>query len=110
MTGRTYHALHFGAVYVTSGRQTCLLAPHFDVRRHSDTGYSWGRPTPGAQQLAIAILIDHFGATNEAVSKALDLYLQFVTDVIAKQDRHGPFELSTEQIDRWVKSIEMENA
>lgn len=136
MIVRMYHALCFGSMAVTCGGETYQLAPRFEVRTHSVTGYSWGRPSPGAHQLALAILLDHFqsqgyaahgidqlkpnkdgsdfhimNAVDEhAIKRACDLYQRFVVDVIAKQDRNAPFELTSDQIERWVKSTELENA
>lgn len=55
------------------------LPERTDVRELSDDGFEWGFEGPAAAQLALAILVDHFGDAK----KALALYQPFMEEIVA---------------------------
>jgi len=65
------------AIVTVDGRR---LNPRFDLWNHSPTGFEWGYAGSGPAQLALAILADHCGKTDEA----LNLYQRFKWSVIAE--------------------------
>ena len=61
MVERFYYGEAPGKVTVREGAEKRPLDPRFDLRKHSTTGFAWGRDggTAGsAQQLALALLAD----------------------------------------------------
>ena len=61
------------------------LSPRFDLWNHSPTGFEWGYGGSGPAQLALALLADHFGDDEQALS----LYQLFKFAVVAKLPRDG---------------------
>ncbi len=57
----------------------CPLKPRFDLRNHSPTGFEWGYGGSGPAQLALALLADHLGNDESALS----LYQDFKRTVVA---------------------------
>src|SRR6267378_1793164 len=55
------------------------LKPRLDLWSHSPTGFEWGYGGSGPAQLALALLADHLGDDNEAVS----LHQEFKRIVVA---------------------------
>ena len=45
------------------------LAQRTDLRQYSSNGFEWGYEGSGPQQLALAILTDHFADHNQALAK-----------------------------------------
>src|SRR5258708_17697696 len=80
------------------------LAPRLDLMNHSPTGFSWGYGGSGPAQLALAILVDHLADRN----RALAIYQDFKWKCIAHLNQNEGFELTAEQIDGFVSSIEAE--
>jgi uncharacterized protein DUF6166 len=79
-----------GAVVTVDGRP---LAPRYDLKRLSPTGFEWTYEGAGPAQLALALLADHFGDN----ARALALYEQFMRAVVADLD--NSWELTSADID-----------
>ena len=58
------------------------LDPRFDVRRFSPMGYEWTYEGDGPRQLALALLCDHLGDAD----RALSLTEAFMRSVVAELD------------------------
>jgi Family of unknown function (DUF6166) len=75
------------------------LAPRFDLRNHSPTGFAWGYGGSGPAQLALAILADYFGHDSwpgrSVVGDLLacTFYQDFKNRVIARLPVDKMFEL-----------------
>ena len=69
------------------------LGPRTDLRQHSTSGFEWGYEGSGPQQLALAILADHFGDD----ARALTHYKVFMEVVLAEL-RSDQWALTSEQI------------
>jgi hypothetical protein len=79
-----------GAVVTVDGRP---LAPRYDLRRLSATGFEWTYEGAGPAQLALALLADHLGDD----ARALQLYEPFMRAVVADLD--NSWELTAADID-----------
>ena len=90
-------------VYVTlyrpQGVRQDPLDPRFDLEKHSPTGFDWGYPSPGAAQLALAILAHHTG--NDKYARVY--HQEFKKDVVSKLPWKGPWAIEEEQVAGWVK-------
>ena len=75
------------------------LAPRFDLRRLSPTGFEWTYEGNGPAQLALALLADHLGDD----ARALRLYQPFMRAVVADLD--NSWELTSAEIDAALKAI-----
>jgi Family of unknown function (DUF6166) len=75
------------------------LAPRFDLKRLSPTGFEWTYEGNGPAQLALALLADHLGDD----AKALQLYEPFMRAVVADLD--NSWELTSAEIDAALQSI-----
>jgi len=80
---------------------TYELPLYIDEVNHSPTGFNWGYTGSGPAQLAYAILRDHGLSRDEANV----VYMAFKRDVIARLDMSRGFELTSEDIDRWLNSV-----
>lgn len=78
---------------------TFALAHHV---RHSPDGFNWGYGGSGPAELARCILIDHFEGQGPRIES---LYQDFKAEVIAPLQGES-FELTSEQIDEWVRERE----
>ena len=82
-----YYAGHHTAqgvlVTVTRSGRTKLLDPRCDLGNNASTGFAWGYNGSGPAQLALAILIDYFGAKPGGKALAEALYQPFKFTVIA---------------------------
>ena len=58
------------------------LDPRLDMRRYSENGFEWTYEGPESRQLALAILADHLGDAN----RALSLVEPFMREVVANFD------------------------
>ena len=81
-----------------------LLPPRNDIRNHSPTGFQWGYGGSGPAQLALAILADHLADHLEDDIKALRLYQDFKSKVIAALPQGKPWQLTPQQIDAALKA------
>ena len=79
-----------GAVVTVNGNP---LPPRYDLKRLSATGFEWTYEGDGPAQLALALLADHLGDDN----KALTLYERFMRRVVAELD--NSWELNSADID-----------
>lgn len=70
------------------------LDPRRKVRDHSTTGFSWGYEGSGPAQLALAILCDFLGNTEEAQS----VYQEFKSEIVAGLPQGQPWVLTGQQI------------
>ena len=69
------------------------LNPRLDLWNHSPTGLEWGYDGSGPAQLALALLADHLGNDDAAVS----LHQDFKSQVVASLPYHG-WTLTSEEI------------
>jgi hypothetical protein len=79
-----------GAVVTVDGRP---LPPRYDLRRLSSTGFEWTYQGAGPAQLALALLADHLGDDNSALTR----YDAFMKRVVAELD--NSWELTSADID-----------
>lgn len=82
------------------------LAPRTDLVNHSPTGFCWGYGGSGPSQLALAILVDHFGLGAAGEKRALRLYHDFKWACVSKLPQGDDFELREDQVDEFVRAIE----
>ena len=85
-----------GAVVTVDGRP---LDPRLDLRRLSPAGFEWTYEGAGPQQLALALLADHFGDDQ----RALALHGSFMRTVVAELD--NAWELSSADIDEALRRL-----
>ena len=65
--------------------------------------FSWGFHGGAADELAIAILHDHFGLDSTVVgSRIRGLYHAFVHDVVSKLSRARTWTLDRDTVEQWV--------
>jgi hypothetical protein len=97
---KTYHGTREGhaADVMANGRP---LNPRLDLWNHSPTGFEWGYGGSGPAQLALAILADHLGNDDEAVT----LHQEFKRNVVAGLDYCG-WALTSEQIEAALEQLE----
>ncbi len=69
-----------GAVVTVDGRP---LAPRFDLKRLSTTGFEWTYEGAGPAQLALALLADHLGDD----ARALKLHEPFMRKLVAELEQ-----------------------
>ncbi len=81
-----------------------ILDPEIGLRyiNHSPDGFAWGYPGSGPSQLAFSILLKLAGRRF-----AFEHYADFKREVIALLNADKPFQLSTEEVQEWVKSREL---
>jgi hypothetical protein len=69
--------------------------------------FGWGFHGTAPEELAIAILHDHFGSPGTSFeSRVLKLYRRFANDVIAEFENGEPFSLSESAVTRWVTAAQ----
>jgi hypothetical protein len=91
---------------VTNGKGKRLdLYASLKMVNHSPTGFCWGYGGSGPAQLALAILLDHFDGDKE---RALSLYQDFKSKVIADLPMDSDFVLTDEQIESAISEIDVE--
>jgi hypothetical protein len=91
---------------VTNGTgKTLNLQASLRVVNHSPTGFCWGYSGRGPAQLALAILLDHFNGDKE---RALSLYQDFKSKVIAGLPMDNDFVLTDEQVESAISLIDIE--
>ncbi len=76
------------------------LDQRIDIRQLSSSGFEWGYEGSGPQQLALAILADHFGDD----SRALSHYKTFMEVVISVM-RTDEWALTSDQIDNSFSQV-----
>jgi hypothetical protein len=80
-----------GAVVTVNG---AALPPRYDLLRLSPTGFEWTYEGAGPAQLALALLADHLGDDQAALSR----YEQFMRDIVAHLD--NAWQLTSAEIDQ----------
>ena len=68
-----------GLVVTVDGQR---LPEHYDIKRFTKQGFEWTYEGESPQQLALAILYDHLGDKDRAIS----LSERFMKDVVANLD------------------------
>jgi hypothetical protein len=69
------------------------LEQRTDLRQHSTSGFEWGYEGSGPQQLALAILVDHFGDDSRALA-----HYKIFMEVVLAELRSDEWALTSEQI------------
>ena len=87
-----------GLVVTVDGRP---LDERYDIKQFSKYGFEWTYEGPNPQQLALAILADHFGDQD----RALRLSESFMKRVVANLD--NDWTLTGAEIDDALKEIEL---
>lgn len=77
------------------------LNPRLDLWNHSPTGFEWGYGGSGPAQLALALLADHLGNDEAAVS----LHQDFKSQVVASLPYRG-WTLTSEQLHNALARLE----
>lgn len=85
-----------GAVATVDGKP---LAPRYDLRQLSSTGFEWTYEGAGPAQLALALLADHLGDD----AQALALYERFMRQLVAELD--NSWELTSADIDAALAAL-----
>src|SRR5438270_11107269 len=85
-----------GAVVTVDGKP---LAPRYDLKRLSPTGFEWTYEGAGPAQLALALLADHLGDD----ARALALYERFMREVVAFLD--NSWTLTSAEIDEALRQL-----
>jgi len=83
-----------------------FINPDYSLRviNHSPTGFCWGYNGSGPAQLALAILLEHFGGDQV---RAKSLYQDFKSNVIANLPMDSDFELTDEQVESAISKIDI---
>ena len=76
------------------------LAQRSDLRQYSTSGFEWGYEGSGPQQLALAILADHFGDDSRALAQH-KVFMEVVVGVM----RSDQWTLTSEQIDNSFSQV-----
>ena len=92
-------------VVINGEGKTLDLEASLKVVNHSPTGFCWGYYGSGPAQLALAILLDHFNGDKE---RALSLYQDFKSKVIAGLPMDNDFVLTDEQVESAISLIDIE--
>ncbi|HVC56208.1 MAG TPA: DUF6166 domain-containing protein [Stellaceae bacterium] len=85
-----------GAVVTVDGKP---LAPRYDLRRLSATGFEWTYEGAGPAQLALALLADHLGDD----ARALQLYDRVMRTLVADLD--NSWELTSADLDAAIAGL-----
>ena len=76
------------------------LDPQYDLKRISHCGFEWTFEGAAPAQLALAILVDHFGDGQ----KALALHEAYMREVIANLD--NDWEITSADIEKTLGALE----
>ena len=76
------------------------LGQRIDLRQFSSSGFEWGYEGSGPQQLALAILADHFGDGNRALTHH-KVFMEVVISVLQTDE----WVLTSEQIDNSFSQV-----
>ena len=75
------------------------LDPRLDVKTYTDHGFDWSYEGASPRQLALAILVEHLGATQPAI----DLTEDFMARVVANFDNE--WEMTSADIETAIANI-----
>lgn len=81
------------------------IEPSRRVRAYSPDGVSWGYRGAGPKQLALAVLLDHFGDA----SKALALHLRFTVRVVESWPQEAHWVFTGDAIDEVCAEMESQS-
>lgn len=100
---RTYRAPSNGSNVIVHepGQIQRDLSPRLDLR-HFTNGFDWGKLNRGCKQLSLALLCDALGDDE----RALELYVQYAEDRIAKLPRDAGIMLTSDTIRLDVRLME----
>lgn len=96
---KTYHAAR-GPGGCTVKVDGAPLNQRTDLRQHSTSGFEWGYEGSGPQQLALAILADHYGDDNRALTHH-KVFMEVVISVLQTDQ----WNLTSEQIDNSFSQV-----
>lgn len=94
----------YEVVVERSGKQPYHLNPRLDLINYSPTGICWGYYGSGPAQCALAILADYLGDDE----RALSLYQDFKSAVIAGFSMDAGWELTDRQIENAITKLTVE--
>ncbi len=83
-----------GLVVTVDGRP---LPEHYEVRQFTKRGFEWTYDGTSPRQLALAILFDHLGDKDRAIS----LSEPYMKDIVANLD--NDWKLTGEDVDAYVR-------
>ena len=88
-------------VLVEQDGRKCRLDPEpsLALRRHSPTGFEWGYGGSGPAQLALALLLDHFGSADVAQQR----YQDFKFAVVGRMPK-DEWQLTDAEITMWLQN------
>lgn len=76
-----------------------------ELRRYATGGFNYGLPGGGANQLALAILLDHFaGLAPAPEAAAIHFHERFAEDFLERDDDYG-FSITARQIVNWLTDV-----
>ena len=112
ITTRYYRGIHGTDVYIATfglgdpRKDLRTLDPRFDLRRFAPSSswgeeFGWGSATPGAKQLALALLADALEEPREAIALS-DIFLD---RVISRLPAHEPWIMSDNIVRAFAASI-----
>ena len=87
----------YAAIVTVDGHR---LDPRFDLWNHSPTGFEWGYGGSDPAQLALAILADHCGNSEEA----FNLHHRFKWAVVAELP-HREWILTSKNVEQAIQTI-----
>ena len=76
------------------------LDERLDIRRYSENGFEWTYDGAESRQLALAILADHLGDAN----RALSLVEPFMNEVVANFD--NTWEMTSDDVADAIEALE----
>lgn len=97
---------YFGDRTIDGARVTVdqqSLEPALDVKTFTDRGFEWGFDGDGPRQLALAILVEHFGKGEQA----LTCCESFMTRVVANFGNE--WEMTSQDIDTALHNISQDD-
>jgi hypothetical protein len=69
------------------------LAPRYDLRNHSPSGFAWGYNGSGPAQLALAIMADAVGDADAVVA-----YQEFKARVVSRWEQGKPWRITQREV------------
>jgi hypothetical protein len=104
-----YRGKHMRTAGIPDRSLTVDFKPLPHVALHSPTGMNWGYAGSGPADTALSILAHHFGETPiytdllRGLCKSVHLYQRFKEEIIAQFPMTLDFQLTSLEIDTWLK-------